>query len=101
MRRAILLVLSTVIVLSVAGVALGAIPDSGGVIHSCNKTADGQLRVVDTEGGEKCRESETALVWNQTGPQGPQGPQGPEGPAGPPGPSVAAFTTSVSVRAVP
>ena len=108
MRKAVLLVLSTVIVLSVAGVAFGAIPDSDGVIHGCHLKMDGGLRVVDTEAGETCRNGETDLVWNQTGPQGPQGEQGPagpqgqqdqRGPAGPPGPqgppgAVAGYTGS-------
>lgn len=83
MRRAILLILSTVIVLTVAGVAFGAIPDSDGVIHGCYLKGDGGLRVIDTEAGETCRSAETELLWNQTGPQGPQGPQGEQGPPGP------------------
>jgi hypothetical protein len=83
MRRVILLVLSTVVVLSVAGVAFAAIPDSGGVIHSCYRTGDGQLRVIDTEAEEACRNAETALVWNQTGPMGPPGPPGTPAPEWP------------------
>lgn len=29
-----------------------------------------------------CKDTETRIFWNQTGPQGPAGPQGPQGPAG-------------------
>jgi hypothetical protein len=65
--------------------AWAAIPDSDGVIHGCYNTKHGDLRVIDTETGQACDELETALPWNQTGPQGPQGEQGPEGPQGPQG----------------
>ena len=61
-----------------------AIPNAG-VIHGCYKTADGKLRVIDPNNGDACLSSETALDWNQVGPQGPTGPQGPQGPAGPTG----------------
>ena len=43
------------------GIATGAIPDAGGVIHSCYKTPNGQLRVIDTDHGAGCRRDETAL----------------------------------------
>ena len=85
MRRAILLALSTVFVLTVAGVAFGAIPGTDGVIHGCYLN-DGSLRVIDTEAGAKCRAGEIELFWNQTGPQGPEGEQGPQGPQGLQGP---------------
>jgi hypothetical protein len=72
------------------GIASATIPDSGGVIHACYKSQNGQLRVIDTAKGDTCLPSETALTFNQTGiqgPQGPVGPAGPEGPAGPQGPA--------------
>ncbi len=53
-----------------------------GVIHSCRKNNTGDLRVIDIDAGQTCAGNETALNWNQTGPQGPAGPQGPPGPAG-------------------
>ncbi len=82
MRRIILLVVGSAVLLSIAGVsALGSVPDVDGVIHSCYKVASGQLRVIDTDAGESCREAEAALVWNQVGPAGPTGPPG--GVAGP------------------
>jgi hypothetical protein len=58
------------------GTALAAIPDASGVIHGCYKPSDGKLRVIDTEAGKTCASEETALVWNQTGPQGSVGPSG-------------------------
>lgn len=59
-------------VLVAAGVAGAAIPDSDdGEIHACYKKDNGQLRVVDAEGGAECRPSEEPLEWNQVGPRGP------------------------------
>jgi hypothetical protein len=68
-----------------AGVAYASIPDQTGTIHGCYKTGDGKLRVIDTDAGETCLQSEVSLDWNQKGPQGATGPQGPQGPAGPTG----------------
>jgi hypothetical protein len=66
----------------VAGtIAFASIPDSVGVIHGCFKTQSGQLRVIDAATAQ-CSPSETAISWNQIGPQGPQGPAGPQGPPG-------------------
>jgi hypothetical protein len=63
--------------------AHAAIPDGSGVIHGCYRNHDGSLRVVDDP--TTCKHDETALSWNQTGPQGPQGPVGAPGPQGPQG----------------
>jgi hypothetical protein len=79
----------------VVAVVQAAIPDPSGVIHACYR-ANGNLRLVDKS---SCTSAETALTWNQTGPQGPAGapgsagtpgpqgtrPQGATGPQGPPG----------------
>jgi hypothetical protein len=69
-------------VISIAALTLGvgggvtayaSIPDGNGVIHGCyNKV--GNLRVINTDTGQACRNAETALTWNRTGPQGPAGP---------------------------
>lgn len=40
-----------------------------------------------------CTSGETALNWNQTGPQGAKGPGGPKGPPGPAGPQGATGAT--------
>ena len=60
-----------------------AIPDPSGAIHACYRS-NGNLRLVDKS---SCTSSETALTWNQTGPQGPAGAPGPQapGPQGQPG----------------
>jgi len=76
-----------VVALGVAagGIAYAAIPGSGGVIHGCYKTQNGQLRVVDAGG---CGPSETALDWNQQGLGGPQGEPGSPGSPGADGQNV-------------
>lgn len=75
----------------VAGLAVGtgvAIADGGAtVIHGCVNNDTKVLRVVSTGSGKAhCASGESALQWNQTGPQGPAGPAGPQGPAGPAAP---------------
>jgi len=78
---------------STGGIALATIPDSGGVIHACFKPNDAtrpggaSLFVVDSERGGSCRAGDSALTFNQQGPQGPRGPQGPQGSTGPQGPA--------------
>jgi hypothetical protein len=73
---------ASVALVGAAAVALGAIPDSGGVIHGCYKASDGSLRVIDSGTDDRCKGSEQALNWNQVGPRGPAGPQGPAGQDG-------------------
>jgi hypothetical protein len=58
-----------------------AIPDPSGAIHACYRS-NGNLRLVDKS---SCTSGETALTWNQTGPQGPAGTPGPQGGPGPQG----------------
>jgi hypothetical protein len=65
----------------VVAVVQAAIPDPSGVIHACYR-ANGNLRLVDKS---NCTSGETALTWNQTGPQGPAGAPGPAGTPGPQG----------------
>jgi hypothetical protein len=91
-RTVIGIVVVTMLALA-AGVAYATIPDSNGVIHACYKTANGQLRVIDSNG---CHPSETALSWSQTGPQGPPGATGPTGATGPQGPAGADSTKTVA-----
>lgn len=81
-----------VVVVGVAGVAYAAIPDSStGRFDGCVSKATGVLRVIDRSKNQRCVTSgilaETAITWNQTGPQGSVGPQGPAGPPGAPGPN--------------
>jgi hypothetical protein len=88
------------LVVALGGVAFATIPDSNGVIHGCYAVnTKGQvggtstLRLIDPTGGNgtvtstKCKTTEHAVKFNQTGPQGATGPEGPIGPNGPVGPS--------------
>ena len=72
------------------GAAVAAIPDSDDAeIHGCYTTRTGALRVIDAEAGETCNASkETALVWNQEGPQGDPGTPGTPGTPGSAGASA-------------
>jgi Collagen triple helix repeat (20 copies) len=87
------LVLSVAALAVAAGVSYASIPDSKGVIHGCY-AKNGALFVIDS--AKTCAGGQTALNWNQAGPQGPAGPAGPAGPkgdagaAGPAGPAGAA-----------
>lgn len=78
-RPRTLVVLAAAGLLALAvGIAGAAIPDSSdGEIHGCFKKNQGQLRVIDAEGGDTCGPAEQALVWNQTGATGATGPRGP------------------------
>jgi hypothetical protein len=104
-KRPFIVIAGVVIVALAAGVAYATIPDAQGVIHACYDKQSGQVRIVDTAPNtlpKGCGAKETAIGWNQTGPQGPagpagpQGPQGPQGAAGAPGPTPALFSTGVN-----
>jgi hypothetical protein len=86
------------VVLAVGGgavLAVGAVPGPDGVIHSCFKNKKGALRISKT--GACKANKETALAWNQTGPQGKrgkQGLQGLKGIQGVPGPTESTSATN-------
>src|SRR5947209_45056 len=52
----------------------------GGVIRGCFQKKTGSLRVIF--GKHKCRKSEKALTWNQSGPRGLPGAKGNTGARG-------------------
>lgn len=81
------------------GVAFASIPDSSGQISTCyrNTLLQKTFRVIDSETGQTCAANETALNFNQTGPQGEPGPAGPQGPKGDPGPKLVRATASKAV----
>jgi hypothetical protein len=54
------------LVIALGGVAVAAIPDSGGTIHACYQKNNGDLRVV--ESSSRCRSTEKLLDWAQHGP---------------------------------
>lgn len=67
----------------VAGVAF-AQTGTTTVITSCVEKS-GNVRIVGS--AEACKQNETPLSWNETGPAGPAGAKGDTGPAGPIGPA--------------
>ena len=67
------------------GIAYATIPDSDGVIHGCYSKGTGVLRVVDPSLRQECSGEQTAISWNQQGPQGEPGAPGEPGPRGPTG----------------
>lgn len=75
--------LSVALLVAGGGAAIAAIPDSDdGEIHGCYDKS-GTLRVIDAQAGATCTTGkETALVWNQEGPQGDPGTPGTPGSAG-------------------
>lgn len=65
-----------------------AIPSGDGTITSCRKGES--IRLIDTEAGETCKQSEQVLTWSQVGPPGPDGQDGQDGlpgSKGDPGPA--------------
>lgn len=100
MRKRLTIALAVVAgtLLLLAGVAIAQIPGTDGVITACY-TKQGVITLIDVGKGETCKNKETKLTWNQTGPQGAQGlpgAPGPVGPAGPPGSSGGSGGTVVT-----
>jgi hypothetical protein len=56
-------------------VVMASVPDANGIIHACRANNNGSARIIDTA-NQSCSNSETAVNWNQTGPQGPPGSSG-------------------------
>jgi len=83
--RALAVVGAAVVVTGTATAVQAAIPDTGGQIHGCYQsngagaTNGTPLNIIDTSQAS-CGRNQTAITWNQTGPQGPQGAVGPAGP---------------------
>jgi hypothetical protein len=75
-----------VLIAGAVTVIRASIPDSQGVIHGCYNKSNSTLRLIDNT-VTTCNQNETAITWNQVGPQGPQGLPGPQGLAGPQGPA--------------
>jgi hypothetical protein len=101
----IALAITAVVVVAIAGGVTYAVAQigSGGLLHGCYTSANGQLRLIDPA-TDSCHPSETPISWSQTGPQGlkgdpgPPGPAGPQGPAGPTGLGTQTISGLVGVR---
>jgi Collagen triple helix repeat (20 copies) len=70
--------------LAMTGNVLAAVPSANGVIYGCYTKSTSAIRVIDKD-VTNCKQGESLLQWNQTGPQGLMGLTGPAGPAGPTG----------------
>ena len=60
-RRWALAVAAAAALMAAGGLAYAAIPDAGGVIHSCYTKSSGAWRVIDTGLGQTCKSNEAAL----------------------------------------
>lgn len=63
-------------------VASASIPDGSGVIHGCLDNYTSALTVIDSSTASCNSAFQTALDWDQTGPQGATGATGAAGPSG-------------------
>jgi hypothetical protein len=80
-------IVAVVVAVAAGSAAFAAIPDGNGVIHGCTwKSGGGPIRVIDTAAGQHCLATESALDWNEPGPQGQKGAKGDPGDPGQPGP---------------
>ncbi|HJR95351.1 MAG TPA: hypothetical protein VJ807_07920 [Gaiellaceae bacterium] len=59
-RRGLVAILAVAFVVT-GGLAYAAIPDAGGVIHTCYTKSSGAWRVIDTSLGQTCKSNEAAL----------------------------------------
>jgi hypothetical protein len=80
MKKSRMIAIAAGIPLLMGGVAYAAAPAADTTIHGCVSKLTGVLRVPAS--GGSCVWGETAISWNQTGPQGPVGPQGAQGVPG-------------------
>ena len=67
-RRWALAVAAAAALMAAGGLAYAAIPDAGGVIHSCYTKSSGAWRVIDTGLGQTCKSNESALdLYSKSG----------------------------------
>ncbi len=76
------------VVIALRGVAIGSVPDKGGLITACYAKHGGKMRIIDTSKKRKaghCGRKERKLTWNQKGVPGTPGANGAPGAPGAPG----------------
>jgi hypothetical protein len=59
-RRGLVVILAAALV-ATGGLAYAAIPDAGGVVHTCYTKSSGAWRVIDTGLGQTCKSNEAAI----------------------------------------
>ncbi len=98
------LVAGAAVLLTVGSTLVASAATSSTTFHGCVSRYGGVLYDVGTR-TPSCRRHDTAISWNQTGPQGATGaagPQGEPGPQGPAGPASSGTVLSTGVhQAVP
>jgi hypothetical protein len=70
------------VVLAVSGISYAAGTRTAATINACYSNSTGVVRI-----DASCARGESAIAWNEEGPQGPAGPKGPAGERGLAGPS--------------
>jgi hypothetical protein len=68
-----------------AGIAYATIPDASSQYHACVLSGVGQVRIIDHDAGDNCKENEQHVHWNQSGAPGPTNLVIREGPVSDPG----------------
>ena len=87
MRRSVIVCISVIACAVLVPIAMRA-ASSPDPLEACVNPGNGMMRLVDSS--TPCRNNESRVSWNITGPTGPTGPTGATGatgPAGPAGPS--------------
>ena len=64
-----------VFAIAVVGTTTAFANHDANVIHACQRTQTGAVRLVASPA--ECQPNETAVDWNKQGPAGPIGPMGP------------------------
>ncbi|WP_200254082.1 hypothetical protein [Thiococcus pfennigii] len=82
-RESLIFVLCASTTIALAVGVESPLAEENGAIHACVGKA-GRLRIVEAQA--ECKNRETYLTWNLTGPTGEQGPEGPAGPERMPAP---------------
>jgi len=68
-----------IVVISVAGLASAAIPDSNTNVYTACMSDSGSIRLINYENGKRCKATEKTRTWNKVGPQGLKGDTGDQG----------------------
>jgi hypothetical protein len=84
-RRLVTIAIVAALAFSAGSVFVAYGDTAAPTFYGCLKTSNGTLYDVNSEGPVECKTKDTAISWNQDGPQGLQGPAGPQGEQGIPG----------------
>lgn len=68
LHRRLLVAVLAVALVATGGLAYAAIPDAGGVIHTCYTKSSGAWRVIDSDAGQSCKSNEAAVdIYGKAG----------------------------------